>query len=237
MFCRKRMGFEPTALIQSPNRGPACHARWTMASMWTEPFATSTAGAVGSSRTRPSRLRALPRWRCCRATRYTQDALAKRRLRRIFGANIGPAPGCWSELIGPKLGQKMRFQARSAKAPCMRDLCNLLIFMEILAEWTGLEPATPGVTGRYSNQLNYHSPFRLGCPRTKNAIFTAPRSSVKSQPAMLRRGRAGRPPAARRMHRCRSAATTAPRNPRATPAGRAPATPRNAHAAESRLHR
>ena len=30
-----------------------------------------------------------------------------------------------------------------------------LIFF--LAEWTGLEPATPGVTGRYSNQLNYHS--------------------------------------------------------------------------------
>ena len=28
---------------------------------------------------------------------------------------------------------------------------------EELAEWTGLEPATPGVTGRYSNQLNYHS--------------------------------------------------------------------------------
>ena len=26
-----------------------------------------------------------------------------------------------------------------------------------LAEWTGLEPATPGVTGRYSNQLNYQS--------------------------------------------------------------------------------
>ena len=32
--------------------------------------------------------------------------------------------------------------------------CNPLI---LLAEWTGLEPATPGVTGRYSNQLNYHS--------------------------------------------------------------------------------
>ncbi|BAO30298.1 hypothetical protein SUTH_02515 [Sulfuritalea hydrogenivorans sk43H] len=29
--------------------------------------------------------------------------------------------------------------------------------LETLAEWTGLEPATPGVTGRYSNQLNYHS--------------------------------------------------------------------------------
>ena len=32
-----------------------------------------------------------------------------------------------------------------------------LISLAFLAEWTGLEPATPGVTGRYSNQLNYHS--------------------------------------------------------------------------------
>ena len=32
-----------------------------------------------------------------------------------------------------------------------------------LAEWTGLEPATPGVTGRYSNQLNYHSGHSGGC--------------------------------------------------------------------------
>jgi hypothetical protein len=30
-------------------------------------------------------------------------------------------------------------------------------FDETLAERTGLEPATPGVTGRYSNQLNYRS--------------------------------------------------------------------------------
>ena len=29
--------------------------------------------------------------------------------------------------------------------------------LEELAERTGLEPATPGVTGRYSNQLNYRS--------------------------------------------------------------------------------
>ena len=28
-----------------------------------------------------------------------------------------------------------------------------------LAVWTGLEPATPCVTGRYSNQLNYHTVF------------------------------------------------------------------------------
>ena len=29
--------------------------------------------------------------------------------------------------------------------------------LNLLAERTGLEPATPGVTGRYSNQLNYRS--------------------------------------------------------------------------------
>jgi hypothetical protein len=29
-----------------------------------------------------------------------------------------------------------------------------------MAERTGLEPATPGVTGRYSNQLNYRSNSR-----------------------------------------------------------------------------
>jgi hypothetical protein len=32
-------------------------------------------------------------------------------------------------------------------------------FSLMLAERTGLEPATPGVTGRYSNQLNYRSVF------------------------------------------------------------------------------
>jgi hypothetical protein len=37
------------------------------------------------------------------------------------------------------------------------ESCNPLILKRILAERTGLEPATPGVTGRYSNQLNYHS--------------------------------------------------------------------------------
>jgi hypothetical protein len=36
-----------------------------------------------------------------------------------------------------------------------------LAFALVLAEWTGLEPATPGVTGRYSNQLNYHSLYWL----------------------------------------------------------------------------
>jgi hypothetical protein len=39
---------------------------------------------------------------------------------------------------------------------------KLLILKGNMAERTGLEPATPGVTGRYSNQLNYRSD--LGWP-------------------------------------------------------------------------
>jgi hypothetical protein len=44
------------------------------------------------------------------------------------------------------------------KATAFGDgLPKSLINKEMLAERTGLEPATPGVTGRYSNQLNYRS--------------------------------------------------------------------------------
>ena len=44
----------------------------------------------------------------------------------------------------------------------------------VLAEWTGLEPATPGVTGRYSNQLNYHSLVlqNLYCLKLDRLFFT-----------------------------------------------------------------
>ena len=34
-----------------------------------------------------------------------------------------------------------------------------MFLITYLAEWTGLEPATPCVTGTYSNQLNYHSGY------------------------------------------------------------------------------
>ncbi len=40
-----------------------------------------------------------------------------------------------------------------------------------MAEWTGLEPATPGVTGRYSNQLNYHSWFLVGAEGIEPPTF------------------------------------------------------------------
>ena len=42
----------------------------------------------------------------------------------------------------------------------------------VLAEWTGLEPATPGVTGRYSNRLNYHSLVGLSILPHRGAGFT-----------------------------------------------------------------
>ena len=55
--------------------------------------------------------------------------------------------------VDRKRGSKTR--GKKAKSRCKSMTYNG--FALILAEWTGLEPATPGVTGRYSNQLNYHS--------------------------------------------------------------------------------
>ena len=43
-----------------------------------------------------------------------------------------------------------------------KNTYHLLILLSPLAVWTGLEPATPCVTGRYSNQLNYHTIFCVG---------------------------------------------------------------------------
>ena len=40
----------------------------------------------------------------------------------------------------------------------------------MLAERTGLEPATPGVTGRYSNQLNYRSALEAVIPNCKRRL-------------------------------------------------------------------
>jgi hypothetical protein len=50
-----------------------------------------------------------------------------------------------------------------AAGPAASDKGELALSSPLmLAEWTGLEPATPGVTGRYSNQLNYHSKIDSG---------------------------------------------------------------------------
>jgi hypothetical protein len=41
-----------------------------------------------------------------------------------------------------------------------------------MAERTGLEPATPGVTGRYSNQLNYRSALKLSATSCSSTRIT-----------------------------------------------------------------
>jgi hypothetical protein len=46
----------------------------------------------------------------------------------------------------------------------------------LLAERTGLEPATSGVTGRHSNQLNYHS--NKGYSKTQKKTIMALRHNL-----------------------------------------------------------
>jgi hypothetical protein len=53
--------------------------------------------------------------------------------------------------------QQAHIKKSDAKMKKPLQITDLHRFFTFLAEWTGLEPATPGVTGRYSNQLNYHS--------------------------------------------------------------------------------
>ena len=57
-------------------------------------------------------------------------------------------PRAWKRM--PETVPDFKNKNGASTAKCLPRLGNL-------AEWTGLEPATPGVTGRYSNQLNYHS--------------------------------------------------------------------------------
>ena len=51
-----------------------------------------------------------------------------------------------------------------------------LDLLDYMAERTGLEPATPGVTGRYSNQLNYRSAAinyqKLASPRGFEPLYS-----------------------------------------------------------------
>jgi hypothetical protein len=67
-----------------------------------------------------------------------------------------PSCGAWPAIsLGPVIGKgfygAFESQKQKKKGPTNRA------FFLMLAERTGLEPATPDVTGRYSNQLNYHS--------------------------------------------------------------------------------
>ena len=57
--------------------------------------------------------------------------------------------------------RRLRVQGQKRKRPPTSDGRNHLLYQDLLAEPTGLEPATSDVTGRRSNQLNYDSARNL----------------------------------------------------------------------------
>src|SRR5664279_5273727 len=75
---------------------------------------------------------------------------------RTTGMTVGSPPPSERATLGANFEGMVRARRSTNTNGLQQTCCNPLI---ILAEWTGLEPATPGVTGRYSNQLNYHSSF------------------------------------------------------------------------------
>ncbi len=106
----------------------------------------------------------------CRASRRPHEACPTDR------AGLAPAPApprrggaCSASRVGPdrpvdrSIGRSRVRQPRSdqhghdAEPWTKKNGPRRPVLSLMLAEWTGLEPATPGVTGRYSNQLNYHS--------------------------------------------------------------------------------
>ncbi len=74
--------------------------------------------------------------------------------------------------------------SKKEKSPAINN-CKAFL---VLAEWTGLEPATPGVTGRYSNRLNYHSKiFETGSSYNRSEILQENRVSRKGDLQRLRK--------------------------------------------------
>ena len=74
-----------------------------------------------------------------------------------FGVNHSGTFGDTRGYLGAIWSQSASKRQQKSPIISYRAFSKSLIYKDILAEWTGLEPATPGVTGRYSNQLNYHS--------------------------------------------------------------------------------
>lgn len=65
-------------------------------------------------------------------------------------------------LLGTLFSDTLAWVSGKRKSPKVLNLRTFLIFFRLYqAVRTGLEPATPGVTGLYSNQLNYRTFFHL----------------------------------------------------------------------------
>ena len=61
-------------------------------------------------------------------------------------------------LLGTLFSDTLAWVSGKRKSPKVLNLRTFLIFFRLYqAVRTGLEPATPGVTGLYSNQLNYRT--------------------------------------------------------------------------------
>ena len=63
----------------------------------------------------------------------------------------------WTSLGGRSLPKGNSLPSRSSALPSGKISGESIPKNSFLAVRTGLEPATPGVTGRYSNQLNYRT--------------------------------------------------------------------------------
>ena len=60
-----------------------------------------------------------------------------------------------------------------------------------MARLTGLEPATPGVTGRYSNQLSYNRASAVVRSSTKRALLLLARAHPVKHPICKIQSRRG----------------------------------------------
>ena len=76
--------------------------------------------------------------------------------RDMVGRDIMKREGRTASLNESRIMSR-RITSRSFMSRCIRKGRTSFALFVDLAERTGLEPATPGVTGRYSNQLNYRS--------------------------------------------------------------------------------
>ena len=72
-----------------------------------------------------------------------------------------------------KKGRRLR------DGPCLRPIRQV-------ARWTGLEPATPGVTGRYSNRLSYHRACTCPMLRAWEGSYASPPGTSSGGNANLR---------------------------------------------------
>ena len=115
-----------------------------------------------NQRPRDYKSRALANWakeaNTFKVERKTRLELATLTLARLCSTNWAISAGCspWGNRT-PLARMKILSTNRYTNGPSFVVLPKQYLFN--FAVWTGLEPATPCVTGRYSNQLNYHTIF------------------------------------------------------------------------------